>query len=192
MFYRRVRLNGGTYFFTLNLNNRSSSLLTDNADVLRDSIRRVHKKYPFRIIAMVILPEHLHSIWTLPLDDDNYPLRWSLIKASFSRSIPKAEFINPSRARKRERGVWQRRYWEHQIRDDGDLENHVDYIHFNPVKHGYVNAAVDWPYSTIHHYIKQATLPANWASNTDFGRSNFGETNENVGLRASTQPTTKC
>ena len=128
MYYRRSKAPGCTYFFTLNLNNRSSSLLTDNVDSLRNSVRRVLQVHPFKIVAMVVLPEHLHAIWRLPPGDNNYPQRWSLIKAGFSRSLERVEYISRSRARKRERGIWQRRYWEHQIRDDIDLTRHVDYI----------------------------------------------------------------
>ncbi len=104
---------------------------------------------------MVVLPEHLHAIWTLPTDDADYPMRWSLIKASFSRSLPKSETIRQSRRRKRERGIWQRRYWEHQIQDDADLQAHVDYIHYNPVKHGHARLPVEWPHSSIHRFIER-------------------------------------
>lgn len=105
---------------------------------LRDIIRIVKRAHPFDIEAMVVLPEHLHAIWKLPEGDADYPMRWSLIKSGFSRGLEKTEFIRASRVSKRERGIWQRRYWEHQIRDELDFEKHADYIHYNPVKHGYV------------------------------------------------------
>jgi putative transposase len=121
---------------------------------------------------MVVLPEHLHAIWRLPAGDADYPLRWSLIKSSFSRQIKKTEHIRESRISKRERGIWQRRYWEHQIKDDYDFEKHIGYIHYNPVKHGYANRAIDWPYSTLHGYMQKGILPENWGSGfilEDFG-----------------------
>ena len=112
---------------------------------------------------MVVLPDHLHVIWTLPPGDADYPLRWALIKSAFSRSLPKTEFIRDSRLAKRERGIWQRRYWEHQIKDEADLQAHVDYLHFNLVKHGYVRCVADWPFSSFHRYVRQGLLPADWA-----------------------------
>ncbi|WP_374536339.1 REP-associated tyrosine transposase [Chitinimonas taiwanensis] len=145
-------------------------------DALRQAFRTVRQRHPFDIIAMVVLPDHLHAIWTLPPDDVAYAMRWSLIKAAFSRQMPAGESIRDSRLRKRERerGIWQRRYWEHQIRDEADLQAQVDYIHFNPVKHGYVQIAADWPYSTIHREIARDTMPVNWAVGSDL-RGAFGE-----------------
>lgn len=175
MHYRRAVITGGTYFFTVNLANRSSHLLTSHIHLLRDAVRKIQYAHPFKIVAMVVLPDHLHAIWTLPLDDSNYPMRWSLIKAGFSRSLDKTEHVNESRRRKRERGIWQRRYWEHRIRDDADLARHVDYIHINPVKHGHTGAPVDWPYSSIHRYIRQGILPAHWAIDLGESDSEFGE-----------------
>ncbi|WP_344762276.1 REP-associated tyrosine transposase [Actimicrobium antarcticum] len=154
MQYRRADLPGATYFFTVNLANRNSRLLVDHVEVLRNAIRKIRQSHPFEIIAIVILPEHLHAIWKLPDGDTNFPLRWALIKAEFSRAIPNTELIRRSRKLKRERGIWQRRYWEHLIRDGEDLERHVAYIYFNPVKHGYVGRPVDWPYSSIHRDIR--------------------------------------
>ncbi len=162
MRYRRANNAGATYFFTLTLVDRSSQLLTENVDLLREVIRSVRHSHPFDIIAMVVLPDHLHAIWQLPEGDANFPMRWSLIKAGFSRVIPKSEAISQSRAKKRERAIWQRRYWEHLIRDDTDLENYVAYIHFNPVKHGYVNKASDWAHSSLHRYIKEGLCDVNW------------------------------
>ena len=119
---------------------------------------------------MVVMPDHLHAIWQLPPGDSGYPMRWSLIKAGFSRGIAKTERIRESRLRKRERGIWQRRYWEHLIRDDKDLQAHVDYIHFNPVKHGYCAKPVDWPYSSIHRHIAAGWIEPDWAIDSDSGR----------------------
>ena len=175
MYYRRSDVAGGTFFFTVNLADRSSSLLTKHINVLRNSVRKVQHAHLFTIAAMVVLPDHAHAIWMLPAGDCNYPLRWALIKAGFSRQLNKVEPICEARRRKRERGIWQRRYWEHRIRDETDLARHVDYIHINPVKHGYVRAAVDWPYSSIHRYIRQGILPVNWAVDADGVESGFGE-----------------
>jgi putative transposase len=175
MRYRRANVSGGTFFFTLNLLDRSSRLLIDHIDLLRDTVRTVRCRHPFELVAMVVLPDHLHAVWVLPPDDCDYPLRWSLIKSGFSRRLMKAEYISGARRRKRERGIWQRRYWEHQIRDDADLERHVDYIHINPVKHGYVRAPVDWAYSSIHRYIRRGLLPSNWAVEDDGPLGGFGE-----------------
>ncbi|MEY4768661.1 MAG: hypothetical protein RL637_1300 [Pseudomonadota bacterium] len=112
---------------------------------------------------MVILPDHLHAMITLPDGDNDYSTRWMLIKQSFSRQIPKTERINKSRKTRSERGIWQRRYWEHLIRDDDDYEKHFNYIHYNPVKHGYVKQATEWKYSTIHQYINAGLLNQNWS-----------------------------
>ena len=162
MQYRRANNAGATYFFTVNLDDRKSQSLVENVKLLRDVIRTVRLSHPFEIIAMVVMPDHLHAIWRLPEGDANFPMRWSLIKAGFSRALPKNENIGSSRTKKRERGIWQRRYWEHLIRDDVDLDNHVAYIHFNPVKHGYANKASDWAYSSIHRYIKMGWCDEDW------------------------------
>ena len=175
MHYRRSNIAGGTFFFTVNLADRSSRLLTDHIELLRHSVRKVRQAHRFQIMAMVVLPEHMHAMWRLPCGDCDYPLRWSLVKAGFSRALDRQEHIRASRARKRERGIWQRRYWEHQIRDDSDLARHVAYIHINPVKHGYTTAPTDWPHSSIHRYIRQGILPRDWASNIDAPDSEFGE-----------------
>ena len=141
MRYRRANVPGATYFFTVNLQDRKSQLLTENLDALRMAFRSVQQRYPFKIIAMVVMPEHLHAIWEMPQGDVDFSLRWSLIKAAFSKALPKQENISSSRENKRERGILQRRFWEHMIRDDDDLEKHVAYLHYNPVKHGHVDQA---------------------------------------------------
>ncbi len=175
MYYRRSRIAGGTFFFTVNLHNRSSGLLTEHIEILRESVRKIRRSHPFDIVAMVVLPDHLHTVWTLPSGDLDYPVRWSLIKAGFSRNIEAREPVNSSRKRKRERGIWQRRYWEHQIRDDVDLARHVDYIHFNPVKHDYATVPVEWPHSSIHRYIRRGILMPDWAAGVNTSGSAFGE-----------------
>ena len=171
MKYRRVRMAGGTFFFTVNLANRNTDTLVRYSDEFRSVVHKVKQAHPFSIVAMVVLPEHLHTIWRLPEGDTDYPKRWSLIKAGFSRRIPAGEAIRPARLAKRERGIWQRRYWEHQIRDDLDLTRHVDYIHYNPVKHGWVSRAVDWPHSTLHGYIARGILPADWGGEVEVDES---------------------
>jgi putative transposase len=163
MRYRRVDVTGGTYFFTVNLAERKKTLLVDHIDILRAVIQKVKSVHPFRIDAMVILPDHLHAVWTLPVGDCDYPTRWMLIKSGFSRQIPKDERRSESRQAKGERAIWQRRYWEHLIRDERDYEKHVDYIHHNPVKHSYVKWAADWPYSTFHRYVERGLYPLDWA-----------------------------
>ena len=174
MRYRRANIPNATYFFTVNLAERKESLLTENIDVLRAVMRKVKQNHPFTIEAIVVLPDHLHAIWTLPEGNADFAMRWSLIKAGFSRAIAKTERINKSRATKRERGIWQRRYWEHQIRDDADLQNHVDYIHYNPVKHGYVKQACDWRFSSIHAYIRAGKVDVNWGGTVESSEG-FGE-----------------
>jgi putative transposase len=173
--YRRNFIRGATYFFTVNLANRQSNLLTDNIELLREAFRATRLRHPFDIQAMVVLPEHLHAIWTLPDNNADYSTRWRLIKSHFSRNLPDFENINASRLNKSERGIWQRRYWEHTIRDDMDFERHVDYIHINPVKHGLVAQAADWPHSSFHQYVKDGILPSDWAGVSSDGDGKFGE-----------------
>jgi putative transposase len=167
MRYRRADVKGGTYYFTVNMAERNNSLLIDEIDILRSMMNKVKKQHPFKLDAMVVLPDHLHALWTLPIGDNDFATRWMLIKSGFSRAIPKLERINKSRQLKGERGIWQRRYWEHLIRDENDYEQHVDYIHYNPVKHGYVKSATDWTYSSIHMYISKGILSNDWGYNSD-------------------------
>ena len=139
-------------------------LLIQHIEPLREAFRQTRQDHPFEIDAIVIMPEHLHCILQLPPDDSDYSTRWRLIKARFSMAIPKTERISKSRICKSERGIWQRRYWEHAIRDHRDYQNHVDYIHFNPVKHGYAKAAKDWPHSSFHRWVRQGYYDADWAA----------------------------
>lgn len=175
MRYRRSITSGGTYFFTVNLLNRRQPLLIEQIELLRHTIRQVKARHPFHINAMVILPDHLHAILTLPTDDSDYSKRWMLIKSGFSRGVAKAETINASRRSKGERGIWQRRYWEHLIRDDRDYEKHLDYIHYNPVKHGWVERASDWPFSSMHRYIRNGMLNKDWGLGASLADDGFGE-----------------
>ena len=167
--YRRFRVKGGVYFFTVNLAERKKKLLIEHIDVLRAAFRVVKQAHPFQMDAVVILPDHLHTIWTLPEGDDDFSLRWRKIKSAFSREIEKGERVSKSRAGKKERGIWQRRFWEHAIRDENDFTRHVDYIHFNPVKHGHVQRVVDWPYSSFHKYVRFGIYTADWVGLRDDG-----------------------
>jgi len=162
--YVRTKVPGGTCFFTVNLAERSGNhLLVDRIDVLRESFRATRRDHPFRIEAAVVLPEHLHMLWTLPENDAEFSTRWALIKARFSRALEPGERCSASRSRRRERGVWQRRFYEHAIRDEQDFARHVEYIHWNPVKHGWVERAVDWPHSSSHGYVRAGLLPVDWS-----------------------------
>jgi len=174
MHYRRANIPNATYFFTVNLAERQQSLLVEHIDLLRFVIRTVKQRHPFHIEAMVVLPDHLHALWRLPEGNADFATRWSLIKSGFSRGLAKTERINASRAAKRERGIWQRRYWEHLIRDDEDFMRHVDYIHYNPVKHAHTGSAAEWPYSSIHAYIRNRILTADWGRGMDLNGS-YGE-----------------
>ncbi|HZK91858.1 MAG TPA: transposase [Stellaceae bacterium] len=173
--YRRAFVSGGTYFFTVNLFDRRSLLLTEHIDALRAAFRYARKRHPFDLEAIVVLPEHLHAVWSLPDGDADFPLRWRLIKSAFSHSLPTGEIVSSSRAQKSERGIWQRRYWEHAVRDQDDFDRHLDYIHFNPVKHGYVPRVRDWPYSSFHRMVRQGFYPKDWAGDAGKSASGFGE-----------------
>jgi putative transposase len=165
--YRRLWVPGGTYFFTVNLADRSRRLLVDNIDALRMGVAAVRVAHPFETVAWCVLPDHLHVVWTLPPGDDDFATRWMLIKAQFSRRVENGERLSASRRKHHERGIWQRRYWEHLIRDERDLQNHIDYIHFNPVKHGWAQRPGDWPYSSFHRFVLEGVLPADWAGSPD-------------------------
>ncbi|RMG33452.1 MAG: transposase [Gammaproteobacteria bacterium] len=161
--YRRPIAAGATWFFTVNCARRQGNrLLVEHIEQLRDVFRAVRQRHPFHIDAIVVLPEHLHCIWTLPPGDTDFGRRWALIKAGFSRAIPAQEHRSASRIRRGERGVWQRRFWEHLIRDQDDLSRHVDYIHWNPVKHGWVRRVGDWPHSSFHQYVRRGIYPEDW------------------------------
>jgi len=174
-YYRRAKVEGGTYFFTVTLADRHSDLLVKEIDRLRRTYRSVADQRPFETIAICILPDHLHAIWTLPEADSDFAQRWSSIKSGFSRGLP-AEPRSGSKRARREKGIWQRRYWEHIIRDDADLIRHIDYIHFNPVKHGLVTRVADWPYSSFHRYVERGDLQVDWGGDLrDMPGSTFGE-----------------
>jgi putative transposase len=165
--YRRHRVASATYFFTVNLLDRNATLLIDHIDVLRQTVARVHTLMPFHIDGWVVLPDHLHCLWTLPEQDGDFPKRWQAIKMGFSRKIPPGESLSTSRRIRGERGIWQRRCWEHTIRDERDYATHMDYIHFNPVKHGYVTHPAEWKFSLFHRAVRQGLYPQTWAASND-------------------------
>ena len=176
--YRRNFIVGGTFFFTVNLANRSQTLLTEHIDHLRDAFRYAKIRHPFTTDAIVVLPDHLHAIWTLPEGNADFSLRWRLIKTMFSRAVEQSEPVSKSRKDKGERGIWQRRYWEHTIKDEIDYARHVDYIHINPVKHGYASRVVDWPHSSFHRFVREGILAKDWAGSANLDAVNFGESIE--------------
>ena len=174
--YRRLYRPGGTYFFTVNLAERGSRLLVDRVGDLRAAVAATRADRPFRIDAWVVMPDHIHAVWTLPEGDAEYSVRWGAIKARFTRSVRDAGRVgfnptiaraaglpvgwNPtlhrsaSKMRKGDAGIWQRRFWEHTIRDEADFAAHVDYCHFNPVKHGFAERPADWPYSSVNREMR--------------------------------------
>ncbi len=174
--YRRAKIEGGTFFFTLTLADRSSDLLVRHIDRLRAVYRTAQERRPFESIAICILPDHLHAIWSLPSGDSDFASRWNMIKGGFSRGLPPGGARSSSKISKREKGIWQRRFWEHAIRDDADFSRHVDYIHFNPVKHGLVSRVQDWPHSSFHQFVKRGDLPEDWGGDVlDISGATFGE-----------------
>jgi len=173
--YRRNFVPAGSYFFTVNLAERNSRLLTDNIEELRAAFRYARARHSFTIDAIVVLPDHLHAIWTLPEGDADFAMRWRIIKAVFSRSLPAREQISQSRLRKGERGIWQRRYWEHTLRDERDVARHVDYIHFNPVKHNLVTKVKDWPHSSFHRMVRLGVYPEDWGGDISQDTAGFGK-----------------
>ena len=157
--YRRAFLPGGCWFFTVALLERRNTLLVDHIAILRDAVARTRERFPFEIDAVVVLPDHLHAMWTLPPRDADFSTRWRLIKTRFAKALPKEERLSAVRAKRGERGIWQHRFWEHLIRDEADYARHVDYCMINPVKHGLVNCVQDWPYSSFHRDVRRGVFP---------------------------------
>ena len=166
--YRRTAIAGGTYFFTL-VTYRRRPILCDEPirAALRNAIRTVRTRHPFTIDAWVLLPDHLHCMWTLPAGDDDFAMRWALIKRHVSMACAdqyhRADWMTTSKMKHRESTIWQRRYWEHCIRSETDFAHHLNYIYLNPVKHGLVCHVIDWPYSTFHRDIRRGLYPPDWA-----------------------------
>jgi putative transposase len=166
--YLRAASPGATYFFTLVTHSRQPWLTNDDVrQSLRDAIEQTRSRRHFEIEAWVLLPDHLHCIWTLPPGDSDFSIRWTQIKQYVSRACATRHVdpakLNASQRKRGELGFWQRRFWEHLIRDEIDYQRHFDYIHWNPVKHGYVDRCIDWPHSTFHRYVTQGIYPVDWA-----------------------------
>ena len=165
--YRRVYIKGGTFFFTVVTNGRYPIFEDKSAtDLLKTSFYRVTIAHPFEIDSIVVLPNHLHCIWILPEGDSDFSTRWRLIKSDFTRNYlaASAREISDSRRIKREKGIWQRRFWEHTIRDEADLNTHRDYIHYNPVRHGLSDSPANWEHSSFKMFVKKGFYSPDWGS----------------------------
>lgn len=180
--YRRADVKGGTYFFTVNTHHRRPILTEAPVRLaLREGIQLARERFPFEIRAWVLLPDHLHCIWKLPDGDAEFAKRWGIIKRHVSircaEEFGHEAWLSPSRRKRSETGLWQRRYWEHCIRDEEDFIRHVAYLHWNPVKHGLVKQLADWPYSTFHRYVARGIYPADWGGNFEDSekKGEFGE-----------------
>jgi putative transposase len=170
--YRRHKIEGGTYFFTQVTHQRQPWLCTDIArPLLRSAFLKVRENHPFTIDAIVLLPDHIHCIWTLPSNDHDYATRWRLIKSNVTRQAASQLQLqadrSESRQKRKESNLWQRRFWEHSIRDDDDFARHCDYIHYNPVRHRLCQKVVDWTYSSFHRYMAQGVYPVDWGMGVD-------------------------
>lgn len=178
--YRRADVAGGTYFFTVNTLHRRAFLVhAEVRGALREAIKDVRTTLPFAIDAWVLLPEHLHCLWTLPPGDTDFATRWRLIKTKVTQGCGERfgndQYLTERRRAKRQGSLWQNRYWEHLIRDERDFANHVEYAHWNPVKHGLVQRVADWPYSSFHRYVKEGIYPPDWASEGEATDKDYGE-----------------
>ena len=173
--YRRNLINGGTYFFTVTLLNRQSKLLIEQIEALREAVKSIVQTQPFEIIAWVVLPDHIHTVWKLPNGDCNYSSRWRAIKSHFVRTLKK-QGANIEMRQDGSAKLWQRRFWEHTIKDENDLRRCVDYCYINPVKHGLVKSVADWPYSSFHRDVKNGLYVSDWAGTTSaITTDEFGE-----------------
>jgi putative transposase len=172
--YRRAFVLGGCWFFTVNLLDRRSKLLVEQIDALRAAVQWTREHYPFAIDAWVVLPDHQHAVWTLPESDADFAVRWRMIKSRFAHAIPAEERRDDVRIARGERGIWQRRFWEHMIRDESDYARHIEYCYINPVKHGLVSRVRDWPHSSFHRDVTAGIFPLDWAGDAN-GAGEFGE-----------------
>jgi putative transposase len=170
--YRRYHGMSSCYFFTV-VTHQRQMILTDELfrNTLRKAILKVRAQYPFKIDAWVLLPDHLHCIWTLPANDINSSVRWNWIKNFVSRHIAneyqRVDLLSDSRRHRGESTLWQRRFWEHAILSEADYFAHMDYVHINPLKHGLVTQLKDWPYSTFHRLVREGVYPPDWAGSGD-------------------------
>jgi len=163
--YHRASVSGGTFFFTVVTYRRYPFFAKETAiTLLQKCFQTIASEYSYTMDAIVILPDHLHCIWTLPEDDSDFATRWKLIKTTFTKNYSgrKAENVSESMRNKGERGIWQRRFWEHMIRDQEDFNRHCDYIHYNPVKHGLVNMPIEWKHSSFRDFVEKWYYPENW------------------------------
>ena len=167
--YRRAFVPGGCWFFTVNLLERRKTLLVDHIDALRAAFEKTRRRYPFVIDAVVVLPDHIHAVWTLPPGDADFSLRWRLIKSRFAQALPKQERISDVRRARDERGIWQRRFWEHLIRDEADYARHIEYCYINPVKHAWAPRVRDWPHSSFHRDVRAGIFPEDWGRRRSCG-----------------------
>ena len=174
-YYRRNYVAGGTFFFTVKLANPESNLLVQHIDLLRQAYGLVQKHYPFETVAICIMPNHIHAIWTLPNGDKDYSVRWRMLKTYFSRHFPAVENRSPSKQKHQEKGIWQRRFYEHTICDEQDLQRCIDYIYFNPVKHGWVKSVKDWQFSSFHRDVRLGLFPLNWGGTRESEKMNWAE-----------------
>jgi putative transposase len=173
--YRRTKVAGGCYFLTLALQDRRSDLLFKSAALLRRCLQNTQVRLHFRVPALVVLPDHLHMLMALPPDDADFSARIRMLKASFVGALRQQVGSEVRTNAKGEANIWQRRFWEHLIRDEQDYRHHVDYIHINPLKHGLVTRVRDWPFSSFHHYVRQGLLPIDWADCTGVEIEDAGE-----------------
>ncbi|WP_375783362.1 transposase [Bradyrhizobium sp. Pha-3] len=172
--YRRNFIPGGMFFFTVTLEDRTSSLLVEHVGLLRDAFRATRAKKPFTLDAIVILPDHLHTVMTLPPGDSDFPDRWRQIKSHFTRAVVAAG-VPLSANHRAEYPLWQRRFWEYTIRNERDLERCIDYVHYNPAKHRLASSPVDWQHTSLHRYIREGILPADWGGGGATDNNDFGE-----------------
>jgi putative transposase len=172
--YRRNFVPGGMFFFTVTLNDRRSSALVDHVDLLRAAFRKTRGEQAFAVDAIVVLPDHLHAIMTLPTGASDFSGRWRRIKSAFTRGVV-ASGVPVARNHRGQYALWQKRFWEHTIRDEADFERCADYIHFNPVKHRLVMSPVAWPFSSLHRYVRTGELPRDWGGDGRTDDANFGE-----------------
>lgn len=174
--YRRLWQPRGTYFFTVTLlQRRGNDLLTREINLLRTVVADMRHRHPFRIHGWVVLPDHLHCVIELPGGDVDFSVRWRLIEMGFSKGMPATERRSAVRQRRGERGIWQRRFWEHLIRDEDDFQAHMDYVHFNPAKQGLATRVVDWPYSTFHRLVEQDVYPADRGGSVESGKPGYDD-----------------
>ncbi len=169
--YRRNRVQGGIYFLTITLADRSANVLVDEIDLLRSAMQATRNSHPFHVDAICVLPEHLHLLLTLPEGDADFSRRVQGLKSRFTKALAKREPL--TRDARGEYSLWQKRFWEHTIRNEDDFRAHADYIHFNPVKHGLVARLTDWAHSSFHRFVNDGIYPVDWGGTNVEGK--FGE-----------------